>query len=170
MQVLDMAETDQTSETHNATAQMREFVAFGLADEEYAVDINAVREIRSFMASTSLPDAPPHVIGVVNLRGAVVPIMSLRERFGREPVEPDRKTVVIILHYNQQTIGLLVDAVSDILRVENKDIQPAPEFDRESGAGSVGSMIILEDRLVGILLLDQLLAGMADFDLTGEAA
>jgi purine-binding chemotaxis protein CheW len=150
--------------------EVREFVTFGLGDEEYAVDIAMVREIRSFSASTPIPEAPTYVLGVVNLRGSVVPIMDLRERFGQGFIEPGVTTVVVILEFAGRTVGLVVDAVSDILRTEVTNIQPAPEYDHSSRAKGVDSLIIQGDRLIGILSLEHILGDFLNGSAIKEAA
>lgn len=166
----EIVETTRTNNASNGTNDVREFVAFGLGEEEYAVDIARVREIRSFTASTPLPEAPAHVLGVVNLRGTVVPIMDLRARFGQEPVAPDLQTVVIILEFGQRSVGLVVDAVSDILRVETSNIQPAPEYESEPSANGVEALIIEGDRLIGILSLEHVLGDLLHHSLLDQAA
>lgn len=156
----ELIETTQVTNSSIPASVVREFVAFGLGEEEYAVDIGKVREIRSFTASTPMPEAPAYVLGVVNLRGSVVPIMDLRERFGQVPVEPDRQTVVVILEFADRTVGLVVDAVSDILRLDVKNIQPAPDYAENPGAGCVEALIVEGERLIGILSLDHVLGDL----------
>ena len=98
-----------------ANSANNEFVAFRVGAQDFCVDIMGVREIRGWTPATPLPHAPPFVRGVINLRGAVLPIVDLAMRFGLGLTEPTPRSVIIVVHVHQQIVGLLVDAVSDIL-------------------------------------------------------
>jgi purine-binding chemotaxis protein CheW len=170
MQDFDTIETTRADAASDMANKVREFVVFGMGEEKYAVDIANVREIRSFTAFTPLPEAPSHVLGVVNLRGMVVPIMGLRERFGAAPVEPDRQTVVVMLEFELRTVGLVVDAVSDILRVDAVNIHPAPDYDSNTTPKGIEEMIIDNESLIGILSLGRVLGEVLEQAPIGEAA
>lgn len=105
-----------------------QFMTFALGEEEYGIDIMAVREIKGWTETTTVPNAPSHVRGVINLRGIVVPIFDLRVRFGIGRTNATKMHVVIIVSIESRTIGLLVDAVSDIITVNADAIQPMPEI------------------------------------------
>ena len=92
----------------------RELVSFRAGDQEYCVDIIAVREIRGWTPCTTLPQSPAYVCGVINLRGAVLPIIDFNARLGRGPTVPSARNVIIVTHIGARLVGLLVDAVSDI--------------------------------------------------------
>ena len=94
-----------------------QFITFTLGEEDYGVDIMVVREIKGWTETTAIPNAPRFIHGVINLRGIIVPIMDLRARFGMALTVPSRMHVVIIINTGARTIGLLVDAVSDIISV-----------------------------------------------------
>ncbi len=102
----------------------RELMAFRIGAQEFCVDIMAVREIRGFAPATPLPQSPAFVRGVINLRGAVLPIIDLSARLGFPPAEPTARHVIMVVQVGNQTVGLLVDAVSDILTVAQR-IDPA---------------------------------------------
>lgn len=131
---------------------IREFLAFRLGDEEYGIDILRVQEIRSFELPTRLANTPDFILGVVNLRGTIVPIIDMRIKFEMASVLYDRSTVVIVLNLGKQVIGIVVDAVSDVVALTPEQLRPAPDFpgaiDSKSvlALGSVGEqMLILLD-------------------------
>src|SRR5260221_14786221 len=104
-----------------------EFIAFRIGEQEFCVDIMSVREIRGWAVATPLPQTPDYMRGVINLRGAVLPIMDLALRLGLNSTEPSERSVIIVVRMAERTIGLLVDAVSDILSVTQDLIQPTPD-------------------------------------------
>ncbi len=110
----------------------QQYLSFVLSQEQYAVDILNVEEIRSWEKPTKIPNAPEHVKGVINMRGVIVPIIDLRIKFGLGNVTYDQMTVVIVLtkttENRTRTIGYVVDAVSDVLNTEDNEIQNAPAF------------------------------------------
>ena len=103
-------------------------LTFALAGEEYGVDILTVREIRGWTRVTRIPQTPAHVLGVLNLRGAIVPIMDLRLRFGLEREAYDDSTVTIIVSVADRLFGIVVDAVSDVVDVEPSAINSVPDM------------------------------------------
>lgn len=127
-----------------------QLIAFEIEEESYGVEITAVREIRAWTGATSLPSTPLFVRGVINLRGAIVPILDLRARFNRPMVEPTKTHVVVVIAIEERLVGLLVDAVSDIVTVSRADIQPPPEF---CGGEDMGLVIGLAPHKQGMLAL-----------------
>lgn len=115
---------EHSSEATNTLQQL----TFTLADEEYGVDILVVREIRCWSRVTRIPQAPDYVLGVLNLRGAIVPIMDLRLRFGLQRENYDDNTVVIIVSVDERLFGVVVDAVSDVVDVDPSAIQSVPDM------------------------------------------
>ena len=110
------------------TDYIQEFLTFTLGTEEYAIDILCVQEIRSFERPTQLAGAPAFIKGVIDLRGTIVPIVDMRVKFDTRKVDYTPFTVVIILHIRDRLIGIVVDNVSDVTRLQAADIRPAPEF------------------------------------------
>lgn len=139
-----------------ANGAVRQFTSFRIGDEEYAIDIMAVREIKGWTETTALPNQPSYVLGVLNLRGTIVPIFDLRCRFGLGLTEATRSHVIIIAKVNERAIGLLVDAVSDILTVTPDQIRPVPELDRGTTAEFMNGIISVADSMVVILSLEKL--------------
>lgn len=132
----------------------REFVAFRVGDQEFCIDIMGVREIRGWTQATPLPHAPPYVRGVINLRGAVLPIVDLAMRFGLGLTEPTPRSVIIVVQVHQQVIGLLVDAVSDILTVSEAAMQPTPDIASDLAKTFVKGVYPVDGRMISIVALD----------------
>ncbi|WP_417671630.1 chemotaxis protein CheW [Roseibium sp.] len=133
-----------------------QFISFRLGRDEYAIDIMAVREIKGWTDTTPLPNQPPHVLGVLNLRGAIVPILDLRSRFGHGMTETTAMHVVIIVNVKEKTFGVLVDAVSDILTVEPEEIRPVPDSEKTGGEDYLSGIINADEGMVVVLALDEL--------------
>ncbi|MFD1697266.1 chemotaxis protein CheW [Roseibium aestuarii] len=133
-----------------------QFISFTLGDDEYAIDIMAVREIKGWTDTTPLPNQPAHVLGVLNLRGAIVPIMDLRSRFGQGMTETTPMHVVIIVNVGERTFGILVDAVSDILTVEPAEIKGVPDNDRTGSEAYLSGIINADHGMVVVLSLREL--------------
>lgn len=134
----------------------REIVSFRVASQDFCIDIGLVREIRGWTPTTVLPHAPEYVTGVMNLRGAVLPVVDLSARLGLGPTEPSPRHVIIIVMIDSMTAGLLVDAVSDILSVNDEDIKPTPEVSAGPAKTLVDGVLAIEDRLIRLIDLDRL--------------
>ena len=106
----------------------REFLTFRLGEESFGIDILKVQEIRGWDEPTAIPNAPAFIKGVINLRGVIVPVLDLRMKFNLPQAGYDRFTVVIILNVASRVIGVVVDAVSDVLSLDKEEIRKAPEF------------------------------------------
>jgi purine-binding chemotaxis protein CheW len=142
-----------------AAAGVRQYLSFALGDEEYGLEILRVQEIKGYMGITPIPNSPPHVRGVMNLRGTVIPVVDLRRKFGMEPQEYTRFTVIIVVTAATRTIGLIVDAVSDVLDVRSDQMRPAPDLGAQVDIRFIAGMLSNGDRLVVLLDVDRLLAG-----------
>lgn len=136
-----------------------EFILLEVAAGTYCVDIGAVREIRGFTAITPLPHAPEHVLGVINLRGAVMPVLDLRARLGLGRTEPSGRHVIVVVSHGGKTAGLLVDAVQETLTLAPEQLQPAPEYLGPAEARIVDAIIALEGRVLSHLSTAALLPG-----------
>jgi len=136
----------------------RELIAFRVGAQEFCINIMTVREIRGWTMATVLPRAPKFVRGVINLRGAVLPIVDLAVRLGLPSAEPTARNVIIVAQVNNQQIGLLVDEVSDILTTNEKDIQAAPDVSSELVRSFVRGLLSLDERMISLISLDHLLA------------
>lgn len=138
-------------------SETRELVAFRIGPQEFCLDIKTVREIRSWTPATCLPHAPHYVLGVINLRGSVVPIINLAERLDLGTPEPSARHVIIIAVIETQVIGILVDAVSDIMTVPQSAIQATPHVASESTQTFVRGVIAVEDRMLRLIDLEAVL-------------
>ena len=146
-------------------AGMRELISFRIGAQEFCVDIMAIREIRGWTAATALPQSPSFVKGVINLRGAVLPIVDLASRLGFESTQANDRNVIIVAQIGEQVVGLLVDAVSDILTVTDDVIQPTPDVASETAKTFVRGLIAMDGRMISLIGLDRVLP-----DLELEAA
>ena len=110
----------------HAITHLREFLAFKLGQEEYGINILRVQEIRSFEAPTQIANAPAYILGVVNLRGVIVPIVDMRMKFNLPQASFDEFTVVIVLNIDEHVISMVVDAVSDVINLSPQEMRPVP--------------------------------------------
>ena len=140
-----------------AAPQGRELIAFRVDAQEFCVDVRSVREIRGWTPATVLPQSPSFVRGVINLRGAVLPIVALDARLGFEVGETTARHVIIVAEIGDQLVGLLVDAVSDILTVTDDMVQPTPDIASELAKTFLRGVMTIEDRMVSVLALDRVL-------------
>jgi purine-binding chemotaxis protein CheW len=143
-----------------SSAAVDEFVTFRVGVQEFCIDIISVREIRGWSDATALPHAPPYVRGVINLRGLVLPIVDLAQRLNLERTEASQRHVIIVAQVGAQIVGLLVDAVSEILSYSMSDIQPIPDMATESVKSFVRGMMALEGRLIGLIKLDSIMPAL----------
>ena len=147
------------------TIDGEEYVTFMIGEQEYCINIMSLREIRGWTPATSLPDSPQYVRGVINLRGSVLPIVDLAKRLDLESSEPSERSVVMITQVGSQIVGLLADAVSDILMVDVKTIQTPPDLSIDPSRSFITGLVALEDRMISIVCLDNILS-----DVEREAA
>ncbi len=139
------------------TKQSSQFVGFQLAEQEYAFPIGQIQEIVIIDQVTEVPQVPPFVDGVTNLRGAIIPIINLRKLFRLKPKSPDAETRTIVVNVGDKTMGCTVDMVSQVIRIPDSDIQPAPETVTADGADYIAGFAKLEGRLLIVLDIDKLL-------------
>lgn len=133
-----------------------QYLTFYLAGEEYGVSILDVQEVRVWDNVTSIPNAPPYVKGVLDLRGTIVPIVDLRIRFNMESVAYDDKTVIVVLKISigkvEHVIGIVVDSVSDVLDVGTEQLKAAPEFEGGANTEYISGLATVNNKMV--ILLD----------------
>ncbi|MBP3955740.1 purine-binding chemotaxis protein CheW [Gemmata sp. G18] len=137
-------------------AHENQFLTFLLQDEEYGLEILRVQEIRGYSKITPLPNSPREVKGVMNLRGTVVPIIDLRVRLGLREAEYTRFTVIIVVTVGAKIVGLVVDAVSDVLNVEAKEMVPTPDLGAGVDTSFLNGIARTGERLVSLLNVDRL--------------
>ena len=156
-----------------------EYLTFYLADEEYGVDILRVREIRGWETVTRIPNSPDYVKGVLNLRGSIVPIIDLRTRFNLQQSEYTPMTVVVVLSVlsqdgeRERIMGVVVDAISDVVTARSSDIQATPVFDTSINIDYISGLASSNDKMIMLVDVDKMLdikdmAGQFDEDLLAE--
>jgi len=137
---------------------IKQFISFKIGSEEYAIDIMAVREIKGWTETTTLPNQPEYILGVMNLRGIIVPVYDLRCRFGMGLTQASRSHAVIIVSVLDRVAGLLVDAVSDILTIDSAEIRPVPETERGVSTNFLSGIVPVNETMVVTLALEELFA------------
>ena len=147
-----------TETTENKSADTNQFLTFSLGDEEYGVDILKVQEIKGYAPTTRIPNAPPEVRGVLNLRGMIVPVIDLRRKFGLAEIAYDQFTAIVVVVVQGRVMGMVVDSVSEVMSVPPADIQPPPDFGSLSGSLLRG-MAKVGDNLIILLDIDAVLLG-----------
>lgn len=156
-----MTDHQRAESARTATSADLELLSFKVADQEYSVDIMSVREIRGWTRATSLPHAPEYVRGVINLRGAVLPVVDLGLRLGIESGEPNERSVIIVVDLGGRTVGLRVDAVSDILSIPTTELQAPPELLVDQSDAFIRALTIVEGRMIRVLDLSTVLPANA---------
>lgn len=140
------------------SAATREILAFVLGEEHYGVDILKVQEIRGYEKVTPIPSAPNYLKGVINLRGTIVPVIDMRVKFGLPEARYDSLTVVIILRVASRTIGIVVDAVSDVIALAPDEVKPAPQLGAIISHTFLAGLAIKDDRMVLLLDIEKFLS------------
>jgi purine-binding chemotaxis protein CheW len=136
----------------------RQFLTFDLGGQEYGVGILTVQEIRGWSSVTAIPHSPKWLLGVINLRGVVVPIVDLRIRFNLDRADFNESTVVIILNLVDRVVGVVVDAVSDVITLNSAQIKPAPALGSNSDTSHIIGFGTLDERMRILLDVDRLMA------------
>ncbi|TCP88268.1 CheW protein [Rhizobium sp. PP-CC-2G-626] len=142
--------------TAGGTSDMLEIIAFRLHDQEFCVRTTTIREIRGWGPATPIPHAPADVIGVMNLRGAVIPIIDLARKLGMKSTEPTQRSAIVVAEVHGMAMGLVVDRVSDILTISESLLQPVPEISISSGMHYADGIIAQPDGMICFLNLDRM--------------
>ena len=150
---------ENESMSHNA--DRTQFLSFSLGDEDYGIDILRVQEIRGWEEVRDIPNTPDYIKGVLNLRSSVIPIIDLRIRFDQEDVKYKTTTVIIVLAVKimdkDSVVGVVVDAVSDVLDVDKDNIKDAPNFGSKINTKYINGMTMVDERMIILLDADKLL-------------
>jgi purine-binding chemotaxis protein CheW len=146
-----------TEITKSDVSSGRELIALRIGNQEFCVDIMSVREIRGWTPATPLPKSPSYVRGVINLRGAVLPIVDLAARLGFPSTEPSARHVIMVTQVGRQVVGLLVDAVSDIITVTDDLVQPTPDVASDMAKTFVRGVLAIEGRMISLISIDNVL-------------
>lgn len=150
--------TQETTGQTGLSADDNQFLTFTLGEEHYGVEILRVQEIKGYPAVTRIPNTPCYINGVINLRGTIVPIIDLRTKFAMAKVEYNAATVVVVVVIRGRVMGLVVDAVSDVLNISQKDIQAPPTFGTAVDISFISGIAKCGDKLVTLLDIDRVLS------------
>ena len=146
-----------TDTTNSTAVPGNEFVAFRINGQEFCVEIMSIREIRGWTQETILPHSPEFVRGVINLRGAILPIVDLADRLGLGATVPTERHVIVVAQLQEQIVGLLVEAVSDILTLDESAIQPTPDVASDLAKRFIRGAVSVDNRLISIVELTDVL-------------
>jgi len=134
-----------------------ELISFEIADQAFCIDIRAVREIRGWTPATPMPHTPSYVVGVINLRGSVMPVLDLRDRLDLGRTEASSRHVIVVVQHEERLAGLLVDAVQETFVVEDSLLQPPPEMDTTAAERFVDAILPLDGRMMSRLVVGAIL-------------
>ena len=150
--------TNTATNVDNAKVLTSQYVTFLLGEETYGISILKLNEIIAYQNCTTIPNVPGFIKGVLNLRGIVVPVIDLRERFSMERKAYDQFTVIMILDVSGRIMGLIVDAVSDVITLNEEDIKPRPNFSTGISTHFIHGMGVKDNKFIILLDVDKLLS------------
>ena len=151
-----MSEVEAIMQETDLANEGSQFLTFTLQDEEFGIEILRVQEIKGLSRITPIPNMPEYIRGVMNLRGTVVPILDLRAKFAMPQSEYNQFTVIIVVTVGEKVLGLVVDAVSDVLNVADENIESAPEIGEDADTSFMTGIAKSGDRLITLLNMDEL--------------
>ena len=157
-------ETTQ-KDTGRLVGTLNQLINFAMGDEDYGVNIQTVKEVIRHKEITRLPKAPAFVKGVINLRGDIIPIIDLRERFGMEQKDYTDMTRVIVVEVAGRSIGMVVDSVSHVLRLEQAEIEPPPPCVGKVSEEYISGVGKVADKLIVLLNIDNILSSKEKIEL-----
>ncbi|MEE9431288.1 MAG: chemotaxis protein CheW [Melioribacteraceae bacterium] len=160
-------EVTEIKEKTNAAEELLQLVSFKVGEAEFGVDILKVQEINKMMELTIVPNTPEYVVGVVNLRGRIIPILNLRSRLGLPVKEYDLETRIIVVEMEDRTIGFIVDEVKEVIRIPKSITEPAPDIVSGIDSDYITAIGKMEDRLLILLDLTKILSNN-EMDSLGE--
>ncbi|MBB5747136.1 chemotaxis protein CheW [Brevundimonas variabilis] len=149
--------TPLTPEAQTTAASMLELISFEIGGQEYCIDVRSVREIRGWTPTTPMPQTPPYILGVINLRGAVMPVLDLRCRLGLGRTEPSSRHVIVVIQDGSRMAGILVDGVQETFQLAASLLQAPPAMDSDANDQFVDAIIPLEGRMLSRLVVRSLL-------------
>ncbi len=156
-----MEQLDALSNQISFATDGSQYLTFRLGQEEYGVEILKVQEIKGYSAITPIPNTPAYLKGVMNLRGTIIPVVDLRSKFAMQEAEYNQFTVIIVVTVGSRIMGLIVDAVSDVLNIPKADIQATPDFGGQVDVQYINGMAKAGEKLVVLLDIDRVM-GAAD--------
>lgn len=166
---MSISNTDIATGTGTEAAGSAEFLTFALGEEEYGVDILKVQEIRGYDSVTRLPDAPDYIKGVINLRGTIVPVVDMRLKFRLPRADYTAVTVMIVLNVGDRVVGMVVDSVSDVVRLTAEQMRAVPEIGATIDRQFLTGIGTLDERMLILLDIERLMTS-SEMGLVAEAA
>ncbi len=154
------------NEAASGTGVMLELISFEIGGQEYCIDVRSVREIRGWTPATPMPQTPDYILGVINLRGAVMPVLDLRCRLGLGRTEPSSRHVIVVIQHGSRLAGILVDGVQETFQLAASLLQTPPAMGSDASEQFVDAIIPLEGRMLSRLVVGSLLP----LEAVGEAA
>ncbi len=153
-----MSQINETQDKSQSDTDTMEFLTFVLGKENYALDIMTVKEIRGYEAVPAIANAPDFIKGVINLRGDIVPIVDLRIKFNIGEVTYDEFTIVIMLNVGSRIVGIVVDEVSDVIKVSDSEIKPPPEFGVAFDSSYLLGLAPIDDLMIILVNIESLIS------------
>lgn len=135
-----------------------QFLVFRLDGQDYGIPILQVQEIREWSRATGLPNSPAYILGVLNLRGSIIPVVDLRQRFRLSPAEPDTFTAIVVVNVDGRLAGVVVDSVNDVVWFDPKQQRPLPDFEGHANRQFIDGLVQAEDNMVILLNMERLLS------------
>ena len=155
------------SEVNTGKSEHRQCVTFRLDDEVYGINVMLVQEVLRVTDIAPVPGAPHYVVGIINLRGNVVTVIDTRMRFGLPPKEMDDSTRIVIIETENQTVGIIVDSVSEVVDINSNEIETAPNVGNDETARYIEGVVSREDHLLILVDLNKLLSEDEWADMAG---
>jgi purine-binding chemotaxis protein CheW len=152
---VSLTQREPSKASHEEASQ--QFLTFLVGREEYGIDILRVQEIKAFSTVTAVPNTPVCIRGVMNLRGTVIPVLDLRIKFGLADPRYDKFTVIVVVKLRSKVVGLVVDAVSDVLDIRTASIERPPELVTDAETAFIRGMATLAERLIMLVDVDQII-------------
>lgn len=165
--VMALPGADETAPTDEQVTE--QLVVMRLGGEDYGLGIISVQEIIRMQNITKVPQAPPYVEGIINLRGSVIPVIDLRARFNLAASENSADTRIVVVEVEGNTVGLVVDAVTEVITVESKAIEPVGNLAGASATSDLRGIVNLPEKLIILISLETLIESVAGFDLAEPA-
>jgi len=149
---------NKANDLQKSDTQRLEFLTFTLGAEHYGLDIMRVKEIRGYETVTKIANAPPFIKGVLNLRGDIVPIVDLRLKFDVGEATYNEFTIVIMLHIGERIVGIVVDAVSDVINIGSDEVKPPPQFGVAFDSQYLHGLVAVSDHMIILLNIEKLIS------------
>ena len=152
-----MGDTLKNSDDSKEDAMKCKFLTFLVGEETFGIEIGNVTEIIGIQPITKMPEMPDYISGIINLRGKIIPVMDVRLRFKKTKAEYNDRTCIIVIEFSSMSMGLIVDSVSEVLVIPDKDVSEKPEFNGKASRGYVKSIGKIDKKVILLLNCEKLL-------------